>query len=98
MMAIWPAGPPNELNPSLSQKRNASPKVGAVLPCGNATGGSFIGAAGTGKARRSIQSRAAESRHQATLLSPTLLECDRGRCLRAVEIFHPPGRRREPSP
>src|SRR3970040_331807 len=25
MIAIWPAGPPNEMNPSLSQKRNASP-------------------------------------------------------------------------
>src|SRR5262245_50368679 len=26
MMAIWPAGPPNEMNPSLIQKRNASAK------------------------------------------------------------------------
>src|SRR5437773_2653809 len=26
MIAIWPAGPPNEINPSLSQKRKASAK------------------------------------------------------------------------
>src|SRR3954467_11782615 len=28
MIAIWPVGPPNEMNPSLTQKRNASPKLG----------------------------------------------------------------------
>src|ERR1043166_4235899 len=28
MMAIWPVGPPNEMNPSLIQKRNASRKLG----------------------------------------------------------------------
>src|SRR5688572_27403572 len=28
MIAICPVGPPKEINPSLSQKRNASPKLG----------------------------------------------------------------------
>ena len=31
MIAICPAGPPNEMNPSFSQKRNASQKLGAWL-------------------------------------------------------------------
>src|SRR5438874_244275 len=29
MIAIWPVGPPNEMNPSFSQNRNASPNDGA---------------------------------------------------------------------
>src|SRR5688572_18785708 len=41
MIAICPVGPPNEMKPSLSQKRNASPNVGRAttgLPCRPARG------------------------------------------------------------
>src|SRR5215212_6399708 len=34
MMAIWPAGPPKEMNPSLSQNRKASAKLGGCTGVG----------------------------------------------------------------
>jgi hypothetical protein len=34
MMAIWPAGPPKLMNPSFSQKRNASASLGLAPTVG----------------------------------------------------------------
>src|SRR5438132_11789795 len=73
IIAIWPVGPPKEMNPSLSQKRNASRNVGsrvcrdvsAVVCCDEIA---FIAVAKTRRARRSTQSLGAEFHHLALLL------------------------------
>src|SRR5438477_931991 len=83
MIAIWPVGPPNEMNPSFTQNRNASPNVGADV-------GDVIAVAGTCKARRSIRNRGAGFLHRADLLFPSLSGSDRCQGLPVCEIFRPP--------
>src|SRR5438105_1049867 len=69
--AICAVGPPKLIKPNLSQKRDASAKVGAVCRVRDGAGcWKFIGAAKTNRGHRSTQNRDAEFHHQAVLLLP----------------------------
>src|SRR5438105_15774586 len=58
MTAIWAVGPPKEIKPSFSQKRNASAKDGAIcLVGGRVACSKFIGPAKTSRVRRNSQNR-----------------------------------------
>src|SRR5438445_11747996 len=76
MMAIWPVGPPNEMNPSFNQKRSASANDGATCRSCFATVCSaevaFIVVAKMRRAHRSTQHRDAEFPHRAVPLLPNL--------------------------
>src|SRR5204862_1181043 len=77
MIAIWPVGPPNEINPSFNQNLNASPKVGVGhRSCLMVAFCQLIAAAGTSKVRRSIQIHGAGFLRQEAPLSRNLSGCD----------------------
>src|SRR5690242_15078497 len=98
MMAIWPVGPPKEMKPSFSQKRNASEKLG----CWTRDKGGFsisvlICPEGMRKGRPNTENPDAEFLHPATLPSPILSARDRCRWLQRAGSGCRRDRRRESS-
>src|SRR5438105_11197310 len=72
MIAIWPVGPPNEMNPSFNQNRNASPNDGARWrPAAELLVASFMPAEEKLEVHQSIAGRGAKFRDRIFLPWPS---------------------------
>src|ERR1700736_4600045 len=94
MVAIWPVGPPNEMNPSFNQNRNASPNDGARCRSCVALA-SFILAEEMRGARQSIGNRESKFPDRQFLHAPSLSALDRFQCIRCAQTCRRRDRHRE---